>query len=182
MVVSGGPIPKLLRVSRQFKYEYEKQIKGMQVLTLTDLGGTIRDPALSTDLILFNRVEINLLAMCTPGGGLHNWYDGAEEISNHTSWTGRILAGLPKLEEVAIRLYIHWKVEGETKWPHCLREPAIHEELEELVGNTSSLSRLEIYPFFWRDEYEETGNRFEIFTKHEDLVALWKKEAGWVDV
>lgn len=95
---------------------------------------------------------------------------------------GRVLAGLPPLAEVVIRLYIHWRESGETKWPDCLDEPAIHEELEELVSKTSKLSRLEIYPFLWNDEYEDTWKRAEIFTKHEDLAGLWTKEGGWANL
>lgn len=88
VVVSSAPVPKLLRVSRQFKDEYEKQIKRMQVLTFTGLGGTVGEPTVGADMSMFKRVEMDLLVMCTPGGCLHSGYDGAEEISFHTNWMG----------------------------------------------------------------------------------------------
>lgn len=154
----------------------------MRVLSFTDLGYTVTAPALGTNLRKFKRVEINLLVMCTPDGSLHNWWDGAKEISTHTSWMDRVLAGIPSLEELVIRMYIHWKASGERKWPPCLPAPSIHEELEKLIGNTPRLRRLEIYPFFWRNEYEDPWNRVEIYTKHEVLAGLWTKEGGWVDL
>lgn len=183
VLVGNGPVPKLLRLNHQFKDEYGKQIERMQVLTFKDLGGTLTQPSqpiANAQPSIFTKVELNLLALCTPDTCTAEWCDGAEDISTHIIWTNNTLTNLTRLEEVVIRLYVHWKADGEPKWPHAGHGPGIYLQLNNLV-KTSRLSRLEVYPFYWNEDYDDTVNRVAIYKKHEDLVALWTKEEGWVE-
>lgn len=176
ILAKNAAIPKLARINKQFREEYEKQIKSIQSLAFKDLGGSLTDCTRLSNVkrgSRFKKAELDLLALCTESNCAEDecskWYD----LSGHNHFISEVFSTLPHLEEVIVRLYIHCEVDDPVEWAPGGQAPTDHKLIKELIDITG-LSRLELYPV-----PELRCHRTDIYNTQEGPVRLWTQGDGW---
>lgn len=182
VLVKKGPIPKLARVNKQFKEEYEELNKSMQVLVFKDSGQMLQVPPLpftAKQICAFPLVEFELLCMCDPKDCTNASCMLSQDISGHLEWIADTRKDLPAGVEAVARLYVNWISERKPTWPDWGHRANMSEQMDRMI-EMEGLTRLEVYPWYDLDGLGEMANRRRIYEKHEDIVALWTKKRGWI--
>lgn len=179
--VENVAIPKLARLNKQFKDEYEKQIKSMQRLVFKDMAGN-RDVA--GDLLpqvpftTFKSVSFDLLMFCGDDSCHENVCPAAVDLDLHKSFIEKVMTTLPNLAEINARLFIDWKEVGKPTWDRWGHGPILSQRMSRFT-EIEGLSTLELYPFYWRKKYRDSTKIPEVYKTCKGLVASWTMEQGW---
>ena len=175
VTVKNAPLPKALRLNRQFRAEYDEQIAPMRTLVFSDMGGTLKKPSLDNlDLTLFTKCEIYLIATCGPGSRC-----AEKDVDTHNKWTSSIVSSMAKLERLKIGLSVDWDRESAPEGHEMHHSLTLRSPVLQQSDKLARTPKLRAFRCTFRSSTAEA--LVDLSNTRKILHVLWTEAGGWID-